>query len=73
MTDADADGDEAASGGGAASPAPGEGCAAPLSALRPRTLSSQQLFAGQTEVLIEHEGQIYRLRRTRGGKLLLTK
>lgn len=36
-------------------------------------LSSQQLFAGKQEVLIQHNGQLYRLRITRQNKLILTK
>ncbi len=36
-------------------------------------LSSQQLFAGKKEVLIQHNGQLYRLRITRQNKLILTK
>ncbi len=34
---------------------------------------SQQLFAGQQEILIEHAGHAYRLRITRQDKLILTK
>lgn len=33
----------------------------------------QQLAAGAREVLISHQGQIYRLRETRNGKLILNK
>ncbi len=33
----------------------------------------QQLAAGSREVLISHQGQIYRLRETRNGKLILNK
>ena len=36
-------------------------------------LDSRRLFNGTTEVRIHHEGQEYRLRRTRNGKLILTK
>lgn len=32
-----------------------------------------QLAQGSHEVLVEHEGQIYRLRLTRNGKLILNK
>lgn len=35
--------------------------------------SSQALFAGQQEIVIEHAGQSYRLRITRQDKLILTK
>lgn len=36
-------------------------------------ISSQQLFASQNEVVIEHNGEDYRLRITSNGKLILTK
>ena len=39
----------------------------------PRPLESGALFGGRDEVLIAHGGEIYRLRRTRQGKLILTK
>ena len=39
----------------------------------PRTLDSRELLAGQSTVLIEHMGEIYRLQTTRQGKLILTK
>jgi len=35
--------------------------------------SFDQLSRGSNEVLIEHRGQLYRLRRTRNGKLILNK
>jgi hemin uptake protein HemP len=38
-----------------------------------RMLNSVKLFAGQTEVLIEHNTEVYRLRITRNGKLILQK
>ncbi len=38
-----------------------------------RLIRSQELLAGAQEVLIEHEGQTYRLRLTRHGKLILHK
>jgi hemin uptake protein HemP len=38
----------------------------------PRMLDSAELLGPQGEVLIRHEGRIYRLRRTRLGKLILT-
>lgn len=40
--------------------------------LRPR-FSSEAIFGRATEVLIEHQGALYRLRRTALGKLILTK
>ena len=36
-------------------------------------LSTRQLFAGAKEILIEHEGEHYRLRITRRNKLILQK
>ncbi len=38
-----------------------------------RRINSSDLLAGAREVHIEHEGQTYRLRRTKAGKLILTK
>ncbi|MCV2363242.1 hemin uptake protein HemP [Paucibacter sp. DJ1R-11] len=40
---------------------------------KPTRLSSQVLLADRREVEIEHAGQIYRLRLTSLGKLILTK
>jgi len=39
---------------------------------RPR-LNSQLLFGAQNEIVIEHQGDEYRLRITSNGKLILTK
>jgi hemin uptake protein HemP len=39
----------------------------------PPVVEAQQLFAGQREVVIEHEGVRYRLRITRRNKLILQK
>lgn len=39
---------------------------------KPR-LRSDELFRGRQEVEIEHQGEVYRLRLTRAGKLILTK
>ena len=36
-------------------------------------INSAHLFEAGDEVLISHEGEQYRLRRTRNGKLILTK
>ena len=36
-------------------------------------ITSEALFGGAREVLIEHEGELYRLRHTSKGKLILTK
>ena len=38
-----------------------------------RTLSSNSLFLGSTEIAIDHNGAIYRLKITRQGKLILNK
>lgn len=38
-----------------------------------RRLSSHDLLVGRIEVEIEHRSQIYRLRETASGKLILTK
>jgi hemin uptake protein HemP len=39
----------------------------------PRHVQSRDLFAGRTEICIEHEGSVYRLKITRQGKLILNK
>lgn len=36
-------------------------------------LETAALFAGRSELTIRHAGQLYRLRITRAGKLILTK
>ncbi|MBI5898849.1 MAG: hemin uptake protein HemP [Rhodocyclales bacterium] len=46
---------------------------APRPAQGPRPLDSAQLFNGREEILIVHGNETYRLRRTRQGKLILTK
>ncbi len=38
-----------------------------------RVLRSPELFGDFREIVIEHEGEHYRLRATRKGKLILTK
>lgn len=38
-----------------------------------RIMTSEQLFAGQSAVTIQHNGAMYTLRVTRFGKLILTK
>jgi hemin uptake protein HemP len=40
---------------------------------RPRIVTSGELFGGESEVLIMHNGVQYRLRITRQDKLILTK
>jgi hemin uptake protein HemP len=39
----------------------------------PVRIASERLFAGGREVLIEHAGGLYRLKKTALGKLILTK
>lgn len=39
----------------------------------PRRLTSRELLGQGSEVIIEHEGDLYRLRCTSKGKLILTK
>jgi len=39
----------------------------------PIAYHSEQLFRGRRHVTIEHEGEVYQLRVTRNGKLILTK
>jgi hemin uptake protein HemP len=36
-----------------------------------RTLDSAKLFAGRTEIVIDHDGALYRLKIIRQGKLIL--
>jgi hemin uptake protein HemP len=38
----------------------------------PRRVRSEELLAGRTELVIEHQGRDYRLRITQNGKLILT-
>lgn len=38
-----------------------------------RRISTKELFAGEREIAIEHNGEIYRLRITARQKLILTK
>jgi len=57
-----------------AAPCPEPGRPGPPGACGPaRRIDSAALFAGQVEIEIEHEAQVYRLRRTALGKLILTK
>ena len=37
-----------------------------------RIVDSRELLAGRDDLLIRHDGRLYRLRRTRQGKLILT-
>ena len=45
----------------------------PSPAAAPRTVDSQALLGPRGEVWIAHQGQLYRLRVTSQGKLILTK
>lgn len=38
-----------------------------------KVIPSSALFSGATEIGIEHHGELYRLKLTRQGKLILTK
>lgn len=38
-----------------------------------RILESRELFRGESEILIAHDGAIYRMKITRQGKLILNK
>ena len=58
---------------GTARPAPLNAAEAVTLGPRRRTLPSDALFNGQREVLIKHGSDIYSLRHTRNGKLILTK
>ena len=64
----------------AAPPSPSSDASAPPCAagpapslVGPRRLRSVDLLQGADEVLIEHDGACYRLRRTALGRLILTK
>lgn len=54
-------------------PPPLAPCPAPAAPRHEPVLRSEQLLRGAQEVLIEHNGAIYRLRQTSSGKLILTK
>jgi hemin uptake protein HemP len=45
----------------------------PVKSNGPQTLDSHELLGNQAMVLIQHQGEIYRLQTTRQGKLILTK
>lgn len=38
-----------------------------------RVIESRELFRGESEILISHDGAIYRMKITRQGKLILNK
>lgn len=54
----------------AQNPSPGSPPSVPP---QPTPVPASALLRGGTCVLIEHQGQIYRLQSTRAGKLILTK
>lgn len=45
----------------------------PPNTVERRVIASTELLQGAVEVLIDHSGEIYRLRLTRSGKLILQK
>ncbi|MEO0345001.1 MAG: hemin uptake protein HemP [Pseudomonadota bacterium] len=45
----------------------------PTASNQPRVILAEQLFGEEQEVRIHFKGQEYRLRKTRNGKLILTK
>lgn len=47
--------------------------APPPAAAHVRLIESAEIFRGQNEILIRHEGAIYRMKITRQGKLILNK
>lgn len=51
----------------------GKGESKPSSPSGVRRVDVRTLLEGQREVLLEHDGQIYHLRITANGKLILTK
>lgn len=48
-------------------------CVAGRSGKIVKVVPSSAVFSGETEIGIEHHGEIYRLKITRRGKLILTK
>jgi hemin uptake protein HemP len=54
-------------------PVTGAAAPGPAADAPPPRYSSAQLFGPAVEVEIEHRAQVYRLRRTAMGKLILTK
>lgn len=53
-------------------PRPPQGPASP-SVSQERVISSEELLLGDQEIIIDHQGERYRLRLTRNGKLILQK
>jgi len=59
-----------------AKPEAGEFAVAPAAGARPvnvQSVPSEQLLGVRGELKIQHNGELYSLRRTRQGKLILTK
>jgi len=56
-----------------AKPHPAPGSSEQPTKAVPRRLLSSDLLGGSREVIIEHDGDFYRLRCTSKGKLILTK
>jgi len=54
-------------------PSPGPPSPGPADGATIRIIPSAELFRGAREVLIQHGDEVYRLRLTRNGKLLLFK
>jgi hemin uptake protein HemP len=54
------------------SPREGESGAPETGSALQRVVESRDILGGNAEVVIRHEGRLYRLRRTRLGKLILT-
>ena len=54
-------------------PLPARNCAVAVAVIPQAAVKSETLFGAASEVLIDHRGVIYRLRRTALGKLILTK
>ncbi len=52
---------------------PSPACQSTQNTAVPRSLASEELFAGAREVLIRHGEQTYRLRMTASNKLILVK
>jgi len=54
-------------------PAPEKGAPEKSGKHTHEVVSSQELLGGRSELLIEHQDELYRLRITRAGKLILHK
>uniref|UniRef100_A0A7C2K015 Hemin uptake protein HemP n=1 Tax=Schlesneria paludicola TaxID=360056 RepID=A0A7C2K015_9PLAN len=66
-------GDPPASSPNQAAENPAESSSAAPEHPAPRSFDSAELLQGHREVLIQHEGETYRLRLTKTGKLILNK